>query len=148
MKKKPHLSPATDEKRFQGPVRIGDEIDRVAKIIEKYCELPQSSYALLIACWIVNTYTYRYFRYCGYLALRSATPRCGKSRLLRLIGWLSKGQPKCMTFPTAAVLFRCAGSEVLLLDEVDTLRNQDDMQAAVIQILNLGFEADGGGQAL
>jgi hypothetical protein len=48
-----------------------------------------------------------------------------------------------MALPTAAVIFRTAGSEVLLLDEADTLRNQDDMQGAILQVLNLGFEAEG-----
>ena len=40
---------------------------------------------MLIAVWIAGTYTFERFRYCGYLALRSATPRCGKSLLLRIL---------------------------------------------------------------
>jgi hypothetical protein len=75
--------------------------------------------------------------------LRSATPQCGKTRLLRLIAALSNGNPKVMTCPTAAVLFRC-GRKVLVIDEVDRLRNQDkDSFGAILSVLNSGFEKGG-----
>jgi hypothetical protein len=126
-----------------GPVRLGDVLDRISDLIQHYCLLPHPALAVLIASWVANTYTYKVFRYCGYLTLRSATPRCGKTKLLRLIGALSKGYPKPMTIPTAAVLYR-VGREVLLLDEVDKLRNADkDAYGTVLAVLNAGFEEAG-----
>ena len=81
---------------------------------------------MLIACWVALTYCFQRFGYCGYLALRSATPRCGKTKLLRLLAHLVKGAPiSITTCPTAAVLYRRFGT-VLLLDEVDRLRNRDN----------------------
>jgi hypothetical protein len=59
--------------------RLADLLDQVAHLIEIYIKLPIKALSLLVACWIVLTYTYTNFRYCGYLALRSATPRCGKT---------------------------------------------------------------------
>ena len=128
---------------FHGPVRVADEIDRITHLIQHYTALPNNDLGLLLACWIVNTYTFQHFRYCGYLALRSATPQCGKTRLLRLIGSVSKGNHKPIAFPTAAVIFRC-GWEVMLLDEVDQLRNSDkDTYGALLAVLNIGFERGG-----
>ncbi len=124
----------------QSMICLGDLLDQIAELILFYTHLPHSTLAILIACWIANTYTYKAFPYCGYLTFRSATPRCGKSKLLRLIGLLSKNHPKPMTIPTAAVIFR-SESKILLLDEVDNLRNRDkDLYGMILAVLNSGFE--------
>ncbi len=120
--------------------KLADLLDEATSLIERYMTLPDPSSALLIGCWIANTYTYEHFKYCGYLALRSATPQCGKSRLLQLVGVLSKGAPKPIISPTPAVLFR-RQQQVLLLDEVDRLGNRDKkMHGVVLAILNAGFQ--------
>ena len=64
--------------------RLGDLLEEVELLILHYLVLPARSLALVIATWIAMTYSYERFDYAGYLALRSATPRCGKTRLLRL----------------------------------------------------------------
>ena len=125
------------------PIKLGDAIDEIESMALRYTVLPDPSLATVVALWIVGTYAFRHFDYCGYLALRSATPRCGKSRLLRLIGLLANGKPPITTTPTAAVLFR-AEWPVLLLDEVDALRNQDKEKfSEVLAVLNRGFERGG-----
>lgn len=122
---------------------LGDLIEDIENRLNHFVSLPQSSIAVVVACWIANTYSYEQFRYCGYLALRSATPQCGKTKLLRLIGAFANGNPKVMTLPTAAVLYRC-GRKVLLIDEGDRLRNQDrEAFGAMLAILNSGFEEGG-----
>jgi hypothetical protein len=124
-------------------VRLADELDTIVEQIQHYFSLPDPAVAMLMACWIANTHNYNAFRYTGYLTLRSATPRCGKTRLLRFIGVLSRGAPKPTTAPTAAVLYR-SKREVLLLDEVDGLRNRDkDTHGMVVAVLNVGFEEGG-----
>ena len=118
-------------------------LEEIAGIITSFVILPDPSLAMLIALWLANTYTYKHFQYCGYLALRSATPRCGKSKLLRLLRLFAKGNPRVTATPTAAALFRST-REVLLLDEVDRLRNGDkETFGYVLAVLNMGFEAGG-----
>ena len=127
----------------QGPIRLADELDHLLGWINRHIFLPQPSVAALVACWIANTYTYRNFRYCGYLSIQSATPRCGKTRLLEILSYTAKDRPPILTNPTAAVLYR-GGWDVLLLDEVDKLRQQDrDAHGAVMAVLNSGFSEGG-----
>jgi len=83
------------------------------------------------------------FFYCGYVWLRSATGRCGKNRLLEMLGMYSNGSPTLVTNPTPAILYR-GKWPVLLLDEADNLRGQDkDTYGTLIQILNGGYAANG-----
>jgi hypothetical protein len=127
------------EEASKGP-RLADLLDEVAHLIGCYARLPHRALAVLIAVWIASTYLFEQFRYCGYMALRSATPRCGKTRLLRLIAMLVLGAPPITTTPPPAVLFR-RHRKVLVLDEVDSLRNADKENfGLVLAILNVSFE--------
>lgn len=125
------------------PVRLADLLDELERLLLHYMEFQVSGQAMLTACWIVNTYTYEKFQYCGYLALRSSQPQCGKSRLLRLIALGSKGNPQVTAIPTAAVLLR-SGGQVIIIDEADRLTNRDkEMQGMLVAVLNSGFERGG-----
>jgi len=42
-------------------VTLADLVDRMAETIQYYCNLPDPSFAVLIACWITNTYTFDKF---------------------------------------------------------------------------------------
>ncbi len=123
--------------------RLTDQIDEIEALIRRYVALPEFSLAAVIATWICGTYLYERFRYFGYLALRSATPGCGKSHLLKLVARFSQGNPPIAIAPTAAVLFR-SPRKVWILDEVDRFRNQDkETFGQVLMVLNAGFEKDG-----
>jgi hypothetical protein len=123
--------------------RLADLLDEIDHTIRQYVKLPVLKLAVVIATWIALTYCFEQFRYCGYLALRSATPRCGKTTLLRLLSQLTNGAPPITASPTAAILFRST-RPVLLLDEVDRLRNKDkDQFGDVMLVLNFGFEQGG-----
>jgi hypothetical protein len=123
--------------------RLADLLEEIAGLIATYILLPLPGLAILLGTWIANTYCFERFHYCGYLALRSATPRCGKTRLLRLITMLVLGTPPIVSTPTAATLFRTT-RKVLILDEVDRLRNADkESYGDVLQVLDHGFEAGG-----
>lgn len=123
--------------------RLADLLDEVAGLIDNYTTMPRDGLSMLIAAWIASTYTFKRFRYCGYLRLRSATPRCGKSRLLSLVAAVSNGEPPVTSAPSAALLIRRT-RPVLLLDEVDRLRNADkETYGDVLGVLNVGFEAGG-----
>lgn len=122
---------------------LAEVLDEIALLIDHYFLLPHPFISILIACWVAQTYCFERFEYCGYLAFRSATPRCGKSRLLKLVAMLSKEKPPVFEQPTAAVLFR-ANQAVIVMDEVDRLRDADRQSYGdVISILNAGFERSG-----
>lgn len=131
---------AQDTFQYNSTAMLADILDEAAHLITTYAKLPVKEVAVLVACWIALTYTYEHFHYCGYLAVRSATPRCGKTRLLRIVSLLAIGCPAVTTNPTGPVLFRSL-RPVLILDEVDRLRNADkDNYGDVISMLNVGFE--------
>lgn len=137
------LGPSTLNGDPPEPPRLADLLDEIDCLIRRFVRLPKPELAVLVALWIAGTYTYHRFRYCGYLALRSATARCGKSLLLRILSHLCNGSPPITAMPTPAVLFR-GTRPVLLLDEVDKLRNADkEKYGEVLAILNCGFEAGG-----
>ena len=85
-----------------GPVRLADEIEWMEMQFGRYVTLPKGI-EVVLALWCVNTYTYQNFRYCPYLALVSATPQCGKTRVLNLLGAMSSGNPQPTAMPTAPV---------------------------------------------
>ncbi|MDN5940624.1 MAG: hypothetical protein L0H94_01975 [Nitrospira sp.] len=123
--------------------RLADLLDEIVFLIDRHVQLPTRHLSMLIAVWIVETYAFEHFRYCGYLALRSATPRCGKSLVMRLLSQLCREAPPVTSTPTPAVLFRST-RPVLLLDEVDKLRNADkEKYGEVLSVLNCGFEVGG-----
>jgi hypothetical protein len=122
---------------------LADLLDEIDQVVRRYVGLPNPELSVLVAVWVVQTYTFDKFRYCGYLALRSATPRCGKTTLLRILSQLTNGAPPITSIPTPAVLFRST-RRVLLLDEVDRLKNADkEKYGELLAVLNAGFE-DGG----
>ena len=125
------------------PVQLSTLLDEMAALIVRFVNLPGPDIATLLAVWIAGTYVYERFEYYGYVALRSPTMRCGKSRLLKLLARLANGNPPVTTIPTSAVIFRNK-RKVLALDEVDKLRNKDrEKYGDVIAVLNAGFERSG-----
>lgn len=123
--------------------RLADLLDEADHLLRQYVTLPKPDLAMLIAVWLAQTYCFDQFRYCGYLTLRSATPRCGKTTLLRVLSQLANGSPPITSLPTPATLFRST-RPVLLLDEVDKLRNADkEKYGEVLAVLNVGFEKGG-----
>jgi len=121
----------------QVPVRLADALEEIAALILRHVELSDPALAMLIAVWIANTYTFECFDYCGYLHIQSATPQCGKTTLLKVLRYLSKGKPPILTAPTAAVLFR-SKHKILLIDEAERLRDHDkDNFGTMIAVLML-----------
>jgi hypothetical protein len=142
------LTPETinDGKPAKGKIAkylLAEVIDQIDHTLRYYVALPKADLGVIIALWLAGTYCFNAFRTFGYLALRSATPRCGKTTLLRLLSALANGEPGIECVPTPAVLFR-EGTAVLLLDEVDRLKNADkEKYGEVLAVLNVGFERGG-----
>ncbi len=124
-------------------VRLADELEKIESLIQRHVELSCPELAMLLAAWIVNTYTFEFFDYCGYLHIQSATPMCGKTILLKVLRYLSKGKPPILTAPTAAGLFR-SPHKILLIDEAEKLRDHDrENFGTLMAVLNAGIEKDG-----
>lgn len=139
---KSQLGPDSQNGDLRGDTpRLADLLDEIEFLLLTFVKLPKPVLAMILAVWIAGTYTFDKFRYCGYLALRSATPRCGKTLVMRILSQLANGSPPITSTPTPAVLFRST-RPVLLLDEVDKLRNADKEKfGEVLAVLNCGFEA-------
>jgi Protein of unknown function (DUF3631) len=134
------LDPQLHTSASEESPRLADLLDELDLLIRRFVKLPNPDLAMLLAVWIAGTYTFNQFRYCGYLVLRSATPRCGKTLLMRILSQSANGMPSITSMPTPAVLFR-GTRPVLLLDEVDNLRNADkEKYGEVLAVLNCGFE--------
>ncbi|MGE0821581.1 MAG: DUF3631 domain-containing protein [Candidatus Binatia bacterium] len=102
--------------------------------------------ALLLATWTLATYCYRVFRVFAYLALRSPDKRCGKSRVLDLLSLIAFNASSRVVHPTEAQIFRAPSRNggTLLLDEVESLAKANkDNYAALLSVLNSGFERGG-----
>jgi hypothetical protein len=124
-------------------IRLEDLLETIETTLIRFIDFEDDALATVIACWIAQTYCYESFDYCGYLAIRSATPRCGKSRLLKLIRLFCVDLSPITTQPTGATLYRTT-RKVQLLDEIDQLRNKDkEAYAVALAVLNSGFEKGG-----
>jgi len=98
---------------------------------------------LLLALWILGTYLHRLFSYFGYLHIHSPVLRCGKTLLLDIIGQLAADATPRLSNASEAVIFRLADSgATMLLDELESLRNQDrEKFGNIMGLLNAGFQA-------
>ncbi len=124
-------------------VRLSELIDELTAHLLRYVHFTSPDIAPVVAMWVVQTYCFTDFYYCGYIAIRSQLPGSGKSRLLEVLSALCWGNPPYVTNPTPAILFR-DGGKVWLIDEVDNLRSQDtDTYGVLMSVLNSGFERNG-----
>ena len=112
---------------------IKDSYYLVIDILKKYCDLPEKYYKL-IALWIIGTYFHDEFPTYPYLFL-NAMKGSGKSRLLKLITYLSKDG--CMLNSiTEAVLFRTKGT--LGIDEFEGITRKGS--EALKELLNSAYK--------
>lgn len=113
--------------------KIKDSYYLVNEILKSYCDLPEQYYHL-ITLWIIGTYFQDEFPTYPYLFL-NAMKGSGKSRLLRLITYLSKDG--CMLNSiTEAVLFRTKGT--LGIDEFEGITRKGS--EALKELLNSAYK--------
>lgn len=92
----------------------------VESYIRSYVTLAETSYALVIALWVVATFIWTAFDAFPYLVVTSATKRSGKTRLLELISFVASNS-RLFTDISPAALYRTIDVEkpTLLLDEAE-----------------------------
>ena len=108
-------------------------LDTLVATVRRYVVLPTVHAARAIALWVVLTYCETAVNVLPLLLVTSPTKRCGKTRLVELVGALA-----CRALPisniTAAALYRAIDRfhPTLLLDEGDTFINDDPELRGVI----------------
>ena len=107
--------------------------DMIISILKKYCDLDEKYYSL-IALWIIGTYMHNQFPSFPYLFFNAAKGS-GKSRLLKLISFLSK-DGRMLNSLTEAVLFRTTG--MLGIDEFEQLNWKG--KENLVELLNSSYK--------
>ena len=131
-----------DEQSEDTP-QLADLIVEIEETVLRYVELEQPTLATLLALWIVQSYELAMFGFCGILSLQSASPRCGKSRLLEILGCFTREIIPLRTMPTPAVLYRTK-DQTLFLDEIESLKNSDkEKYGEIMALLNMSFKRGG-----
>jgi hypothetical protein len=122
-------------------------LDDVHQAISDYCILPSEQAFDAVTLWIAVSHSIAAFDFAPRLVVKSAEKRSGKSRLLEVVGGLSR-DPKHLVSASVAYLFRrieAAGDSppTLLIDEADVLfgtQRQADNNEDLRGLLNSGFQ--------
>jgi hypothetical protein len=95
-------------------------IAELESYIRSYVTLAETSYALVIALWLVATHAWTVFDAFPYLVVTSATKRSGKTRLLELISFVASN-PRPLVNISPAALYRTISADkpTLLIDEAE-----------------------------
>jgi len=122
----------------------GRLLDDIVELIRRYVVLSDSG-AYVAAAWVVHTHAIEAADRTPYLAIHSATKRCGKTRLLETLEMLV-ANPWLTGSTTAAALIRRVerDSPTLLYDEADASFGGDRERSETLRgILNNGFRRGG-----
>lgn len=120
-------------------------LDLVRRAVRRYVILPSEHAEVGVTLWIATTHAAPVLHHAPRLAIRSPEKRCGKSRLLDVVGTLCRAPLWTVNASTAA-MYRVMGGRyprTLLLDEADAIwgtkkaaENYEDLRALV----NAGFD--------
>lgn len=102
--------------------------------------LPEGA-ALLLAFFVMVTWTFALFDSTPYLSIESATPECGKSTTVGLLTALCARALRAMAL-TEATLFRIVAesSPTLLIDEAECLEGQSERARSLQVIAHEGYK--------
>jgi putative DNA primase/helicase len=122
------------------PVDGSELIKAIASSIGRYVVLPRQS-IVAIALWIVHAHAFKAFSISPRLGITSPEKRCGKTRLLQVMGAMVP-KPVLAANITAAAMFRTIEAErpTLLIDEADTFLSENQELRGVI---NSGHDRHG-----
>jgi len=127
-----------DIEPFPGSVELSDIYKELVEVINLHVVLPKHA-DVTLALFIIASYIQDKLDISTYISITSATKRCGKSTLLRLLNKLVFNQVYAANFSTAA-LFRTIDKyeATLLIDEGDTFLHDDEKRG----ILNSGLDRE------
>ena len=122
------------------PERTPSDCALIAELesyIRSYVSLAESSYAFVIALWLVATHVWTVFDAFPYLVVTSATKRSGKTRLLEVISFVaSNSRPVVNISPAALYRTISADKPTLLVDEAEMFSSA---KSEFRSLLNSGY---------
>ena len=112
-------------------------IAELESYIRSYVTFAESSYALVIALWLVATHVWTAFDAFPYLVVTSATKRSGKTRLLELMSFVASN-PRPVANISPAALYRTVSADkpTLLIDEAEMFSSA---KSEYRSLLNSGY---------
>lgn len=119
------------------PVSGAAVLDEVRGFLKRFCVFPDDASADAAALWCAHTWGYEAFDCTPRLAIQSAEPGSGKTRLLDLLATLVP-RPEAVVAATGATVFALIREckPVLLVDETD---NGGVSGRQILSILNVGY---------
>jgi hypothetical protein len=122
----------------------GELLETVRQWVKRYIVVSEEQ-AVILAAWILHTYTYEAAESTPYIHITAPERECGKSRLMETLEALAFN-PVRSGGMTAAALVRCidAKTPTIFLDEMDAhLAGDKEYAEAIRGILNEGFRKGG-----
>jgi len=127
------------------PIDGAKLLDEVRAALKRYVILPSANAEIAVTLWIVATHAAPGLNTFPRLAIRSPQKRCGKTRLLDIIGGMCR-RPLPTANISSAVLYRVMGGtdpRTLIIDEADTIwgtKKQAEQNEDLRGLVNAGFE--------
>lgn len=117
--------------------------DNVQSYIQRFVSFPGDHYAPVVTLWIIHTYLTAEFDNTGRLAALSAEPASGKSRLVEVVGDLSRNTVASINASPAAIfrhIEKTEGDTTLIFDEIDTVySSSNDDKGDLTGLINSGY---------
>lgn len=127
------------------PAGGADLLDELHATLTRYVVLPSTEAVDSVVLWIAATHALEAFEHATRLAVDSPVKRCGKTRLIEVLGALAYNTVSTTNISVPA-LFRMIDAAdrppTLLLDEADRLfgsAKRDEENRDLIAVLNNGF---------
>jgi len=120
------------KERDEVRIQLAEVYENLISIIGKYCDI-KDEYKKVVSLWIIGSYMHDDFQTYPYLFI-NAMRGSGKTRLLRLITYLSGGE--MLNSLTEAVLFRTTG--MLGIDEFEGISRKGN--EALKELLNSAYK--------
>jgi len=122
---------------------LGRLLYGICRFLCRYVTFQCREQPIVIALWIVHTWTIKAFDYTPYLNVFAAAKRSGKSRLLEVLDLVCRN-PRLTSGGSSAALIRTineANPPTILLDEIDAIyaKKNDGEAESTRQFLNAGF---------
>jgi phosphopantetheinyl transferase (holo-ACP synthase) len=119
-------------------------LEKIRNYVLRFVVFSNIQASIIIAIFVAYSYLWEIFDFAPYINVKSPEKRCGKTRVLEVLKVLVR-KPWFTQRTTRAALVRKLSSEklVLLLDENDQALKDKEYAAALIQVLNAGFQKGG-----
>lgn len=122
----------------------------VEATVRKYCILSSEEAYVAVTLWVAATYGQRIWDNAPRLAIVSPEKRCGKSRLMEIVGAMSHKPDEFMNSSVAAIFRSITATDppTLLIDEADTIfadskKGSPEANSELRGLLNSGHRRGG-----